>query len=141
MWGPPKTAVLFHHFPGIESVFELDEKAEPDRLAEIRTAGFERIYLFTNSYSTARAARDAGIPDRVGYRCQWRGSLLTRCIGCGPRTRALHMVDYYFHILPYEWRGIHLTANQGFFVRSGKRPNAGMQSGSILAGSAGNWSP
>jgi len=104
IWGPPQTAGLFHHFPGVSRVFELDEKKEPARIEEIRSSGYDRVFLLTNSYSTAKAAKQAGIAERIGYRRQWRGPLLTRPVPCGPRTRALHMVDYYLHLLPKEWR-------------------------------------
>jgi heptosyltransferase-2 len=104
MWGPPKTAALFHSFPGVHQVFEIDEKLEFARLEEIRREGFSEIYLFTNSYSTALAAKQLGIPSRIGYRREWRGLLLTRRVFCSPRIRYLHMVDFYLHLLPSEWR-------------------------------------
>jgi heptosyltransferase-2 len=104
VWGPSKTAILFHHFPRIARVHEVDEKKDPGSLAEIREEGYDRVFLLTNSFSTARTAKELGIPERVGYRTQWRGHLLTRPVWCGPRIRNLRMVDYYLHLLPEDWR-------------------------------------
>jgi heptosyltransferase-2 len=120
VWGPSKTASLFHGFPKVERVLELDEKEEPERLDEIRAEQFSRVFLLTNSYSTAKAARDLGIPERIGYHRSWRGFLLTRPLYCGWRVRHLHMVDYYLHLLPKEWRAepvdrqpcLHLTLEE-----------------------------
>jgi heptosyltransferase-2 len=100
VWGPPKVAVLFHHFPGIDRVFEFDSKTDPDRLDEIRNEEFQRVFLLPNSYSSASEAKSLNIPKRIGYRTQWRGSLLTHPIWCGPSTRNLRMAEYYLHLLP-----------------------------------------
>lgn len=104
VWGPPQTGVLFEQFPGVEQIFSVDEKKFPDLLQPIRDAAFEKVYLLTNSFSTARTAKDLGIPERIGYRRDWRGPLLTRRVFCSPRVRYLHMVDYYLHLLPRSWR-------------------------------------
>ncbi|MCB9769297.1 MAG: lipopolysaccharide heptosyltransferase II [Candidatus Omnitrophica bacterium] len=100
VWGPPKVATLFHHFPDIDRVLEIDSKQEPDRLEEIRGEAFERIYLLPNSYSSAKEAKSLEIPERIGYRTQWRGSLLTHGVWCGSRIRNLRMAEYYLHLLP-----------------------------------------
>ncbi len=104
VWGPPHTAVLFEYFPGVEQIFPVDEKKTPELLQTIRDAAFEKIYLLTNSYSSAKTAKSLGIPERIGYRRDWRGPLLTRRVFCNPRVRYLHMVDYYLHLLPRSWR-------------------------------------
>jgi len=99
VWGPPKTAALFRHFPDLSGALELDEKEEPGRLSEIKVLGFDRVLLLTNSYSTAQAASNAGVPERIGYNRQWRGRFLTRKVFCGPAVRNLHMVDYYLYLV------------------------------------------
>ncbi len=104
VWGPAHTAVLFEQFPGIDFIFALDEKNNPELLEPIRETAFDRIYLLTNSFSSAKTAKSLGIPERIGYRRDWRGPLLTRGVFCGPRVRYLHMVDYYLHLLPRSWR-------------------------------------
>lgn len=156
VWGPPKTAALFHSFPGVERVYELDEKVEPERLAEIRREEFTHVWLFTNSYSTAKTARGLGIPHRIGYRRGWRGPLLTRPVWCGPHLRALHMRDYYLHLLPPEWRSetvdtqprLHLSeAERGWateklngLARGFSTPIVGIAPGAAF-GSAKQWNP
>lgn len=100
VWGPPKVATLFHHHSAVEKVFEIDSKKEPARLDEIQQEEFERIYLLPNSYSAAKEAKALGIPERIGYRTQWRGPLLTYPVWCGPKTRNLRMAEYYLHLLP-----------------------------------------
>lgn len=104
VWGPPQCAVLFEHFPGIDTIFAVDDKKTPDLLQPIGEASYGQVYLLTNSYSTARTAKALGIPERIGYRRDWRGPLLTRRVSCGPWVRSLHMVDYYLHLLPRAWR-------------------------------------
>jgi len=104
VWGRPHTAGLFHGFPRIDRVIEADEKKDPGILDEVRSQGFDEVFLLTNSYSSAKAAKAAGIPERIGYRRDWRGPLLTRRVTCGPKVRALHMVEYYLNLLPGDLR-------------------------------------
>jgi heptosyltransferase-2 len=104
VWGPPQTAVLFENYPGIKKIFDIDEKKTPERLVEIKEEKFDWVYLLTNSYSTASTVYKLGIPERIGYRRDWRGRFLTAKIPCGYRVRQLRMVDYYLHLLPAAWR-------------------------------------
>ena len=53
--------------------------------------------LLPNSFQAAVAAARAGIPERWGYRTDWRGMLLTRAIDRPPA--GLHQVDYYQHLV------------------------------------------
>jgi len=125
VWGPPHTAVLFEYFPGVEHIFPVDEKKTPELLQTIRDTAFEKIYLLTNSYSSAKTAKSLGIPERIGYRRDWRGPLLTRRVFCSPRVRYLHMADYYLHLLPRSWRSGSINRQPEVFlskeeVQSGK---------------------
>lgn len=156
VWGPPKSAAIFHGFPGVATVFELDEKKEPERLVEIRESGFSNVYLLTNSYSTAKSAQELGIPNRIGYRRDWRGKFLTHPVSCGPRIRAMHMIDYYLHLLPADWRTppvdrlpqLHLREGEIEAIRervaglcgAGEREWIGISPGAAF-GSAKKWDP
>ncbi len=125
VWGPPPTAVLFEHFPGVERIFPVEEKKSPEVLESIQAVGFDKVYLLTNSYSTAKTAKSLGIPKRIGYRRDWRGLLLTRGVICWPWMRYMHMVDYYLHLLPSQWRSMAVDRQPRLFlseeeIRSGK---------------------
>jgi len=61
--------------------------------AELRGKPFEAALLLPNSFRAALMARRAGIPERWGYRTEWRGPLLTRGVDRAPS--GVHQVDYY----------------------------------------------
>ncbi|HQQ79249.1 MAG TPA: lipopolysaccharide heptosyltransferase II [Thermoanaerobaculia bacterium] len=51
------------------------------RLAdEVREAGFDRAVVLPTSFSTALVLARAGVPERIGYRGEGRGPLLTRAV-------------------------------------------------------------
>lgn len=54
---------------------------------------FDLAILLPNSVAVAWLAKRAGIPERWGYRADWRGSLLTRQVD--RPAKALHQVAYY----------------------------------------------
>jgi len=82
-------APLYSLVPGIERVVVLDGA---DDAAALRAPGYEAALLLTNSFKTALLARRAGIPERWGYRADFRGILLTRAV---TRPVAVHQADYY----------------------------------------------
>lgn len=63
---------------------------------------FDRAILLTNSFASALAAARAGIPERWGYRRDWRGRLLTRAVQParlrGPDVSRHHSA-YYLRLL------------------------------------------
>ena len=59
-------------------------------------APFDTVILLPNSVHSAWTAYRAGIPNRWGYRTDWRGRLLTRAI---PRPSRGHQVEYYRHLV------------------------------------------
>lgn len=64
--------------------------------AQLREGRYDLAVLLTNSFGTALVARQAGIPERWGYRRDGRGWLLTRAIGRRGVTRtSTHHADYY----------------------------------------------
>src|SRR5438309_1635980 len=60
------------------------------------TAPFDAALLLPNSFQSAWTAYRARIPERWGYRTDWRGGLLTRAI---PPIGGLHQVEYYQHLV------------------------------------------
>lgn len=86
----PSIAPLFALVPGIGRVLTLG-KAHAGAL-QIREGRYDAALLLTNSFNTARMAWSAGVPERWGYRRDFRSLLLTK--GIVPPTR-LHQAEYY----------------------------------------------
>jgi heptosyltransferase-2 len=82
-------APLYSLVPGIEQVVVLAGAADA---AALRTHRYDAALLLTNSFKTAWLARRAGIPQRWGYRADFRGLLLTRAV---MRAVAVHQAEYY----------------------------------------------
>jgi len=80
---------LYSLIPGIEQVVVLTGAADA---AALRAHGYDAALLLTNSFKTAWLARRAGIPQRWGYRADFRGLLLTRAV---MRPVAVHQAEYY----------------------------------------------
>jgi len=82
-------APLFRLVPGVDRVLEV--------AADTGLAGgrFDAALLLPNSFHAAFVAFRAGIPERWGYRTDWRGPLLTRAVAPPPRG---HQIDYYQHL-------------------------------------------
>lgn len=91
---------------GIDHVLPLSSagrawgRAFADDVARVRDGRYDRIVLLTNSFGSAWMARRAGVPERLGYRADWRGGLLTRA----PRRRrgpgdSRHHSHYYLRLL------------------------------------------
>src|SRR5207247_3071351 len=57
---------------------------------------FDAALLLPNSFQSAWTAYRARIPERWGYRTDWRGGLLTRAI---PPIAGLHQVECYQHLV------------------------------------------
>src|SRR5204862_7146330 len=58
----------------------------------LRGRSFDTAILFPNSYRSALVASRADIPERWGYRTDWRRHLLTRM---APRPSGVHQIEYY----------------------------------------------
>jgi heptosyltransferase-2 len=84
----PAVAPMFSMVEGVDEVVTL-----PDQVSALSERKFDAAILFPNSFSTARMVSKAGIPERWGYKSDWRGSLLTRAIA-KPAT-AVHQREYY----------------------------------------------
>jgi len=90
----PSIAPLFAMVPFVNHVIAIEK---PDRSVDhIRRAHYQAALLLPNSFNTARLAWGAGIPERWGYRTDFRSLLLTR--GVWAPTR-LHQTEYYRHLV------------------------------------------
>lgn len=91
---PASVAPIFAEATGIGSCETL---VLPDtrraRIEALRQGRFDVAVLFTNSFGSAWAARSAAIPERWGYRRDFRGALLTRKVG--PPKGRVHQAEYY----------------------------------------------
>jgi heptosyltransferase-2 len=83
----PWVSDLYRLRPEVSSVIVEDVKGEhagakgQDRLAaELSRAGFDRAIVFPTSFRTAWTVARARIPERIGYRGELRGALLTRSV-------------------------------------------------------------
>jgi heptosyltransferase-2 len=85
-------APLYSLVAGIERVVVLDGS---DDAAALRAHAYGAALLLTNSFKTALLARRAGIPERWGYRADFRSPLLTRAV---MRPVAVHQAEYYQHL-------------------------------------------
>jgi lipopolysaccharide heptosyltransferase II len=85
----PSIAPLFRIVGGVNDVNGVVDVEHLD-------GGFDAALLLPNSFRSALLARRAGIPERWGYRTQWRAALLTRAID---PTNGLHQAEYYQHLV------------------------------------------
>ena len=69
----PAIAPLFGLTSGVDGLVLLDRKA--DAVPAVRDRRPDAVLLFTNSFQTAFTAWRAGVPERWGYRADWRGPL------------------------------------------------------------------
>jgi heptosyltransferase II len=95
-------ATVYESVPGVDCVVPLAAKgniiARSRMDAEaLRSREFETAVLFPNSFYSAWVTARAGIPDRWGYRADFRGPLLTRAVR-RPRG-TIHRATYYQHLV------------------------------------------
>lgn len=90
---------LFRSLPFVDELVELPRTGELIWAATaLRKRGFDVALLLPNSFRTALISRLAGIPHRVGYMADGRGSLLT--VGVRPSSgMVLHQADAYLGLL------------------------------------------
>jgi lipopolysaccharide heptosyltransferase II len=78
----PAIAPLFHLVAGVNGVVDVEHLG----------AGFDTALLLPNSFRSALLVTRARVPERWGYRTEWRAPLLTRAI---EPVRGLHQAEYY----------------------------------------------
>jgi ADP-heptose:LPS heptosyltransferase len=81
---PTAFAPLCAAIPGVDAVLPLPRGNSPSarraRADVIKAGSFDLAILLTNSFGTALDVWRAGVPERWGFRADWRGRLLTRAI-------------------------------------------------------------
>jgi heptosyltransferase-2 len=102
-------APLFTLVAGVNEVVAQDGHGRiPTTRAETNGGPpFDAALLLPNSFRSALAVARAGVPERWGYRANWRRLLLTRAV-TRPAGR-LHQVDYYQHLV----RGLGVPTGAG----------------------------
>jgi heptosyltransferase-2 len=83
----PWVAELYRLLPEVDEVLvdeskgsKADPKARERLVAEIRGGRFDRAVVLPTSFETAWTLARAGVPERIGYRGELRGALLTRAV-------------------------------------------------------------
>jgi lipopolysaccharide heptosyltransferase II len=97
----PAIAPLFDLVPEVNGTIVLDRQARGVSAwrslgSELATRRFDTALLLPNSVHAALIVSRAGIPERWGYRTNWRGTLLTRAV---PTVFRVHQVEYYQHLV------------------------------------------
>jgi lipopolysaccharide heptosyltransferase II len=150
----PWVAPLFEKDPNVDEIIlysgEYAGLAGRLRLAaRLRKHRFCSAVLLQNAFDAALIAFLAGIPERIGYRRDHRGPLLTRAVPFGGSAGALHHVDYYLNLLSeagFEvlksppW--IYLSLEERLRARESlaplRRPVVGLNPGAVY-GSSKRW--
>jgi heptosyltransferase-2 len=90
----PSIAPLFEMVSGVDEVVRLGagRSASVSNADALARGRFDVAILFPNSFGSAWLTARAGIPERWGYRADWRARWLTRVV---PRPRGGHQVAYY----------------------------------------------
>ena len=152
----PSVAPLLEHDPHIDEILIYGEEFKGltgrIRLARfLRKRGFSKAILFQNAFDAALIAFLAGIPERIGYKRDWRGPLLTNAVPFHNEDRELHHTEYYLNMLrasgmpsAYSRPWIYLFLEERLSARQRlsplRRPILGINPGSAF-GPAKRWFP
>ena len=77
---------------GVDDVIVVERRGWRELGVDLAGRGFDAALLLPNSLHAALSASRAGIPERWGYRTDWRGRLLTRAV---EPPSGLHQAEYY----------------------------------------------
>jgi heptosyltransferase-2 len=93
---PRNLAPFYGLVPGVDEVLPLaGGRGRAADVAALRSRGFDLAVLLTNSFNSAWMMSRAGVPERWGYRADFRGLLLTRGVRRQRRRGAVHHATYY----------------------------------------------
>jgi heptosyltransferase-2 len=93
----PLVAELFRSDPNIDEIIPIHGLW--DTASCIRAKRFDTAILLPNSMSAALLSFLARIPERIGYRRDGRGALLTKGVPYSGEDRSMHHIDYYLRML------------------------------------------
>jgi len=100
----PWVCDIFKQNPDIDEIILYDERFKGfigrlklTRL--LRLKKFNTAILFQNAFDAAFISWLAGIPERIGYKRDWRGPLLTKAIPLDKEILKQHQVYYYLNLL------------------------------------------
>ena len=117
----PWVAPVFYNNPDCDHLMLYDDRGRHRtwwgkvRLTnDLRRLRFDLAILMQNAFEAALLAWLAGIPNRLGYKTDGRGILLTHSIPVDPSYREYHQIDYYLGIL----KGASLEINDRRLVLS-----------------------
>jgi heptosyltransferase-2 len=150
----PWVATLFENNPNVDEII-LYENIHKSFLGKFKLAGFLKrknfcsSLLFQNAFDAALIAFLAGIPQRIGYKRDFRSFLLTHSVPFNNEDRHMHHIDYYLNLLrksgintEYSLPYIYLTTNERLWARELlnilQRPVVGINPGAAY-GSAKRW--
>ncbi|HEV3141956.1 MAG TPA: lipopolysaccharide heptosyltransferase II [Vicinamibacterales bacterium] len=91
----PGAAIAVAARPAVAPIFALVPDVDDSSPAGAIGAAHGVALLLPNSFHSAWTAFRARIPERWGYRTDWRGRLLTRAIDA---PAGVHQVEYYQHL-------------------------------------------
>jgi len=97
----PNCVDIYRGCPDLSEWIALPPGSAVQRLqvyGSLRSREFDLAVLFPNSFESALMAMLAGVPDRIGYRRDFRSFLLTRSIDSSDRHR-IHRIDYYMRLV------------------------------------------
>jgi heptosyltransferase-2 len=102
----PWVAPVFYNNPHYDHLMLYDDRGRHRkwwgkvRLSnDLRRLRFDLAVLMQNAFEAALLAWLAGIPNRLGYKTDGRGILLTHSIPVDPSHKECHQIDYYLGIL------------------------------------------
>lgn len=97
----PWVAALFQDQGAVDAILALDPDAGWNRSRTWRKlrGSVDRAIVFPNSFRSALECRMTGAPERIGYRTDGRGILLTRRPLPRFRARGHHHIYYYLDLL------------------------------------------
>jgi len=114
----PWVSDIFKGNPDIDEII-LYNTNRFDLARDLRRKGFESAILFQNAFDAAFITWLAGIPERIGYKTDCRGPLLTKAISVERQTLRRHQVYYYLNLLnsigiptPYSQPYINLSRDE-----------------------------
>jgi heptosyltransferase-2 len=150
----PWVMELFKDDPNIDELIEYKDTynsflGKLGAANDIKKLQFDCAILLQNAIDAALLSFLAGIPERIGYKRDGRGLLLTSGIGVSEDTLKLHHIQYYLHLLdsagmqstyrlPFLYPDINARLTSRKRLKDLKRPVIGINPGAAY-GSAKRW--